>query len=365
MEPEHEPNIIYNTIASGSWLRINKKLCSIIGIDATVLMADLLAKSDFFGREDFYHTVENIERDTTLSSHKQREAIKMLESKQLIKTYSRGLPAKRYFSIEVDTLTKILQADIVQNTVSPNAYWVFNKHLAFIVGIDAALLVADLLSKSTYFNQDEFFNTADNVERDTSLSYHKQKKALKVLEKFKVVRYEIKGIPPKRFFKIDEAALVKLLNKKTTEQSFKKSDCKQSENLKIKQSENLKISPPKISILYNNIELNKKEKEIERGSRNFFSKNQNYLDLTISADPNFLNEEEKRARINAIHTELKNSQIWIEDLRRITKKSEFDTWHMVKQFLDNLKAADDFYKPLSEIKKHCVNRLRKIFPEIS
>ena len=106
------------------------------------------------------------------------------------------------------------------------------------------------------------------------------------------------------------------------------------------------------------------ENENENENEISIKKGVDYLNLSISADPNFISEEQKRERMNAIHNELKSSQTFIEDLRRISKMNEGDTWQFVKSFLDSIKAADDFYKPLSEIKRHCVNRLRKFKPEI-
>lgn len=114
--------------------------------------------------------------------------------------------------------------------------------------------------------------------------------------------------------------------------------------------------------------LNRKErkgKEIEReieSKKETIPNNSDFLDLSIHIDPNEFNEEEKTARINSIHNELKNSEKWLTDLRRITKANHADTWHMVKQFLDEIKAKDDFYKPLRDIKAHCVSWIRKYKP---
>ena len=68
-----------NILSSTSFLVVNKYLASKIGIDASVLLADLISKEGYFidtnGLIDgyFFNTSENIIKDTTLSKYKQRE----------------------------------------------------------------------------------------------------------------------------------------------------------------------------------------------------------------------------------------------------------------------------------------------------
>ena len=42
--------------------------------------------------------------------------------------------------------------------------------------------MSDLLSKDSYFEDDWFFNTEQNIQADTSLSPYQQRKALKTLK---------------------------------------------------------------------------------------------------------------------------------------------------------------------------------------
>lgn len=99
------------------------------------------------------------------------------------------------------------------------AYWMVNKTIARVTSIEAALLLADLADKELYFNtRDEvdnegyFFNTADNIQRDTTLTYHSQKKALKLLMGVGFVETKLKGVPAKLHFKIVENKILKFLN---------------------------------------------------------------------------------------------------------------------------------------------------------
>ena len=106
-------------------------------------------------------------------------------------------------------------------------------------------------------------------------------------------------------------------------------------------------------------------KQRERESkREIESESKDYLNLTKFVNRDKLTEDQKRDRMNALHDELKNSQIWLTDVARVTHTKESDTWTTVKIFLDELKAKDDFYKSISEVKKHCINWIRKHKPAL-
>lgn len=104
------------------------------------------------------------------------------------------------------------------------------------------------------------------------------------------------------------------------------------------------------------------EGEDEVGSIRNYS---DFLDLSKHINPDDLNDDEKLARINSIHNELKQSGNWQTDLQRLFNTSPAETWHMVKLFLDEIKAKDDFYKPLAEIKRHCISWIRRYKPAMA
>lgn len=111
------------------------------------------------------------------------------------------------------------------NILSQEAFWIINKKLAKVVGVEAALLLSDLITKKRYFkNQNQlingewFFNTAQNIEDDTTLSYHKQKQAIKILVKYGFLETKLIGLPSKLHFKIFESQVLNFLN--TTIEEF-------------------------------------------------------------------------------------------------------------------------------------------------
>ena len=101
--------------------------------------------------------------------------------------------------------------------LSSTAFLVLNKELAKQVGLNAAVLLADLISKEEYFiakgmTDGWFFNTEANIERDTTLTPYQQRKCLKTLKKHQLIEVKRKGVPAKQFFKINEELVINILN---------------------------------------------------------------------------------------------------------------------------------------------------------
>ena len=92
-----------------------------------------------------------------------------------------------------------------------------NKRLAKQVGLKGAILLADLISKEEYFlangmTDGWFFNTAKNIEEDTCLTSHQQRKAIKRLKDLGIIETKVVGIPAKQHFKIIENKLLSYFN---------------------------------------------------------------------------------------------------------------------------------------------------------
>ena len=99
---------------------------------------------------------------------------------------------------------------LLDKTLADDAYWRVNKAIAKKVGIYAAIILADLMSKKKYFENRHmltddgyFFNTSDNIEDDTTLSRHKREDATKNLIEMEWLLIDKRGIPAKNFYKID------------------------------------------------------------------------------------------------------------------------------------------------------------------
>ena len=105
----------------------------------------------------------------------------------------------------------------MKHLLSSSAFLIVNKQLAKQVGLKGAVLLADLISKEEYFiangmTDGWFFNTAKNIEDDTCLTSHQQRKAIKNLKELGIIETKVVGIPAKQHFKIIENKLLSYFN---------------------------------------------------------------------------------------------------------------------------------------------------------
>ena len=122
----------------------------------------------------------------------------------------------------------------MKHLLSSTAFIVLNKELARQVGLKAAVLLADLISKEEYFiangmTDGWFFNTAKNIEKDTSLTSHQQRKAIKHLKSLGIIETKVVGIPAKQHFKIIENKLL----------SYFTTSCEESEQQVVKKTQTI------------------------------------------------------------------------------------------------------------------------------
>jgi len=142
----------------------------------------------------------------------------------------------------------------MKNLLSSTAFVIVNKRLATRVGLKEAILLADLISKEQYFidngtmNNGWFFNTAKNIEKDTTLSRHKQSLAIKTLVKKGFIKTKLMGVPATLHFKIIENKILNFLNT-----SIK--------DIEIQGIKKLKTNNNKEIIINNKNNINMREKE--------------------------------------------------------------------------------------------------------
>ena len=123
----------------------------------------------------------------------------------------------------------------MKHLLSSTAFIVLNKELARQVGLKEAILLADLISKEEYFiangmiDDGWFFNTAKNIEKDTSLTSHQQRKAIKHLKSLGIIETKVVGIPAKQHFKIIENKLL----------SYFTTSCEESEQQVVKKTQTI------------------------------------------------------------------------------------------------------------------------------
>lgn len=162
---------------------------------------------------------------------------------------------------------------ILMSILSSDSYIILNKYVMKAIGLHEAILLGELCSEYIYWCKEEklqngyFFSTRENIERETTLSPHQQRQALKNLVNYGFVEVTEKDMPKKTYYKIIENKVYDFLS--NTELEFadvKKFNDKSLKNLtssdqKIEDKEvkkfntnNNNINNNKNNILSNHIE---------------------------------------------------------------------------------------------------------------
>ena len=112
--------------------------------------------------------------------------------------------------------------------IANDGYIIVNKEIARCLGLEEAVMLGELAYKYKYWNDknllDEegfFFATAEDIEHQTSLSAYKQRTAFKNLESKGIIETKFKGVPPKKYFKINVKNLESYLSNSLTVNSKK------------------------------------------------------------------------------------------------------------------------------------------------
>ena len=149
--------------------------------------------------------------------------------------------------------------------ISTSNFITVNKDLIKELGLEEAILLGELASEYDYWNNkneiedDYFYSTIENIEEKTTLTAYKQRKCLENLKNKGIIDIQIRGIPAKRYIKINEEKVIEIFNNKLLKNLT--TGCKKISQLEVK-----KLNGNN-NIINNNINKNikkeKKKKETE------------------------------------------------------------------------------------------------------
>lgn len=155
-------------LASSNYITVNKSLIKAFGLCEAVLIGELCSEYTFWEQNNqledgfFYATIDKIEDNTGLSAYEQRAAIKKLESAGIIVTKLKGLPAKKYFSIDENKLLKFSQLDVKKLNSSNN----INNNIDIsndISNNDNTIVLSS--DKPKEKDTEDFFNTTPLIDK--------------------------------------------------------------------------------------------------------------------------------------------------------------------------------------------------------
>ena len=169
-----------------------------------------------------------------------------------------------------------------------------NKTVMQKLGLETAVLLSSFAEADRLSNDGWFYQTIDTVEKHTTLSRHKQDKAIAQLEQLQILETDRRGIPAKRYFKIDYDILASYLfvnNSQASLSKINKLECK-------KLTTNKEISNKEIDKDINNNSASKEsttitKQEIEDNFEKMwklYPKKRNKLKLNYKSSHNLLRD---------------------------------------------------------------------------
>lgn len=106
--------------------------------------------------------------------------------------------------------------DII-SLLSTDSYIICNKKLIKMYGGDCAILVGELCAEYKYYNSVgmlendfSFYSTQENIEANTGLNPHYQRKALKTLQDAGIITVTKRGLPAKNYYQINTNKLCEI-----------------------------------------------------------------------------------------------------------------------------------------------------------
>ena len=154
---------------------------------------------------------------------------------------------------------------LIKKLFSGSYYYMLNKTLLKEVGLDEALILSCLIDANEIFEEEWFYQTSDTIQELTTLSEFRQTKAINKLIKLNILEKKVKGLPAKRYFRINSDKVLEILEGKFSN-NLKTSSEETSKN---KESIYKECSRKEISDKENNDkELKSKDKELKNKDSN-------------------------------------------------------------------------------------------------
>lgn len=130
-----------------------------------------------------------------------------------------------------------MERNSIKNLLMSSNYYALNKTLVKNLGIETAFFLTTLVEADETLADDDgwFYQTSKTLEEITGLSNHKQTKCIEQLISLDILVQENKGIPMKRYFKLNYDKILISLNtriEKNSNQEFKKVKSQSLKNLK-------------------------------------------------------------------------------------------------------------------------------------
>lgn len=125
-----------------------------------------------------------------------------------------------------------------------------NRTLIKAIGLSGAVLIGELLSEARYYVSENliddgwFYTTVENVTERCGLSKHQQSEAMKDLLEVGLVEVEYRGIPRKRYVRVDAVRTIDLINQQRVSDKWAKSSPTSGQKVSQQEGEKSDINKP-------------------------------------------------------------------------------------------------------------------------
>ena len=232
--------------------------------------------------------------------------------------------------------------------MASNNFIIVNRDLIKEFGTNGAILLGELASEYNYYNDNNrlcddgmFFSTVENVENNTGLSRYQQKKAIDELKKKGVIDVELRGMPAKRYIRINTNKLFSSSSLETSKQDSKKLTNKNVRNSLTSSQETNEQDSKKLT--------NNTLKTNEQDSEKLTTNNNKYKNNNINNNNIYIEDTSKNASKSTSKRFIKPTIEEIKeycgqndlriDCERFYDYYESNDWHVGKNKMKDWKAT--------------------------
>ena len=143
-----------------------------------------------------------------------------------------------------------MEKNSIKQLLMASNFYILNKHLVKTLGIETAFFLTALVEADEILADKNgwFYQTIPQIEKMTGLTKHKQTNCINELLILGILLQENKGMPMKRYFKLDYEKIAKLLSshKKDNSQEDREGDSKEERDLTAREEKNCHLGREKI-----------------------------------------------------------------------------------------------------------------------
>ena len=210
-----------------------------------------------------------------------------------------------------------MEKNSIKQLLMASNFYILNKHLVKTLGIETAFFLTALVEADEILADKSgwFYQTIPQIEKMTGLTKHKQTNCINELLILGILLQENKGMPMKRYFKLDYEKIAKLLSshKKDNSQEDREGDSKEEKNQSAREEKNCHLGREKIDtnkeLYINNLDKKLKTTKLD---------NLVGIESKSSSSSSFENSfSEEKERFYQIKSALENYGLGVETCRNI------------------------------------------------